>query len=87
MFLTCSHGMSIIPNCGKKGCEVIDMTISKNSVFMADNKTISGSACMARVKRGLLTVVEKRPVEVALPDGRVIVREANVYKALEDVTF
>lgn len=87
MLLTCSRGMNITPNCGKKGCEVIGMTISKNSVFMADNKTISGSACMARVKRGLLTVVEKRPVEVELPDGRVIVREANVYKALEDVTF
>lgn len=79
--------MNIIPSCGKKGFKVIDMTISKNTVFMADNKTISGSACVARVKRGLLTVVDKRPVEVELPDGRVIVREANVYKALEDVTF
>lgn len=87
MLLMYSHGMNITQNCGKNGCEVINMTISKNTVFMADNKTISGSACVARVKRGLLEVVGKRPVDVVLPDGRVIVREANVYKALEDVTF
>lgn len=56
--------------------------LDRGSIFCADELNMAGSTCMALVRRNVLKVVGQKPVNVTLPDGRVIIRKANIYKKI-----
>ncbi len=59
--------------------DIIDK-IASNVEFTADEVGVAVSTCMAAVRRGVLEVVGTTPLDIKLPDGRVITRDVKRYR-------
>lgn len=61
-------------------------SIKRGQTFTADGIGLSGSTCMAMVKRGACKVVGTYPVIITKPDGDTFERQANIYKLSRRIT-